>query len=113
MKDDSSLINLDFLILILIIIVVIILIMKYIMPEISKNPLQRKRCRNINTDSESLEDYGNLPDKTINEITSSNYQLISNNDATKIIKSDQDTLIELSNNYNNMNNLPYLVDPKN
>jgi len=114
MKDDSSLINLDFLILILIIIVVVLLIIKYIIPDSSKISLQKKRCKYIYTDSESVEDYGNLTDRTINEITNSNYQLISSNDATKIInKSDEDTLTELSDNYNNMNNLPYLVDPKN
>jgi hypothetical protein len=117
MKDDSSLINLDFLILILIIIVVILFIVKYFMPELSKKnySLQRKRFRSdIQTDSESLEDYGNLPDNIIDEITNSNYQLISNNDATKIInKSDQDTLTVLTSKYSNMNNLPYLVDPKN
>ena len=117
MKDESSLINLDFLILILIIIVVALFIVKYFIPELSNKDksLQRKRYRsNIQSDSESIEDYGNLSDDVINEITNSNYQLISNNDATKIInKSDQDTLTELSNNYNNMNNLPYLIDPKN
>ncbi len=118
MNDDSSLINLDFLILILIIIVVGLFIVKYFIPELSNkknSSLQRKRYRtNIQTDSESVEDYGNLTDGIINEITNSNYQLISNNDATKIInKSDEDTLTELSDNYNNMNNLPYLVDPKN
>ena len=117
MKDDSSLINLDFLILLLIIIIVALFIVKYFMPDLSdqKSSLQRKRYRsNLQSDSELIEDYGNLPDDIINEITNSNYQLISNNDATKIInKSDEDTLTELSNNYNNMNNLPYLVDPKN
>ncbi len=117
MKDDSSLINLDFLILLLIIIIVALFIAKYFMPDLSnqKSSLQRKRYRsNLQSDSELIEDYGNLPDDIINEITNSNYQLISNNDATKIInKSDEDTLTELSNNYNNMNNLPYLVDPKN
>jgi hypothetical protein len=117
MNDDSSLINLDFLILILIIIVVGLFIVKYFIPELSNknSSLQRKRYRtNIQTDSESVEDYGNLTNGIINEITNSNYQLISNNNATKIInKSDEDTLTELSDNYNNMNNLPYLVDPKN
>jgi hypothetical protein len=118
MNDDSSLINLDFLILILIIIVVGLFIVKYFIPELSNkkySSLQRKRYRtNIQSDSESVEDYGNLTDGVINEISNSNYQLISNNDATKIInKSDEDTLTELSYNYNNMNNLPYLVDPKN
>jgi len=117
MNDDSSLINLDFLILILIIIVVGLFIVKYFIPELSNknNSLHRKRYRtNIQSDSESLENYGNLTDGIINEITNSNYQLISNNDATNIInKSDEDTLTQLSDNYNNMNNLPYLVDPKN
>ena len=107
MKDDSSLINLDFLILLLIIIIVALFIVKYFMPDLSdqKSSLQRKRYRsNLQSDSELIEDYGNLPDDIINEITNSNYQLISNNDATKIInKSDEDTLTELSNNYNNMN----------
>ena len=116
MKDDSSLINLDFLILILIIVVVGLFIGKYLMPELSnKNiSLQKKRYRtSIDADSESIENYGNLPNGIIKEITNNNYQLISNNNATKIIKSDEDTITELTNNYNNMNNLPYLVDPKN
>jgi len=116
MNDDSSLINLDFLILILIIVVVGLFIGKYLMPELSnKNiSLQKKRYRtSIDTDSESVENYGNLPNGIIKEITNNNYQLISNNNATKIIKSDEDTITELTNNYNNMNNLPYLVDPKN
>jgi hypothetical protein len=115
MKDDSSLINLDFLILILIIIVVVLFIVKYFIPELSnKNSCLLRRKPRTNIESESIEDYGNLPDGIINEITNSNYQLISNSDATKIInKSDEDTLTELSKNYNNMNNLPYLVDPKN
>ena len=84
MKDDSSLINLDFLILILIIIVVALFIIKYYIPDLSNKDksLQKKRYRNnIKSDSESIEDYGNLPDDVINEITNSNYQLISNNDA--------------------------------
>lgn len=110
MKDDSSIINLDFLILILIIIVTALFISKYIMPEFNcdnKSLLKKRNRLNV-------EDYGNLPDGRINEISNSNYQLISNNNATKIInKSDEDTLTELSNNYNTMNNLPYLVDPKN
>ena len=69
MKDDSSLINLDFLILILIIIVVALFIVKYFIPELSNKDksLQRKRYRNnIQSDSESIEDYGNLPDGIIN-----------------------------------------------
>ena len=57
MNDDSSLINLDFLILILIIIVVGLFIVKYFIPELSNkkyNSLQRKRYRtNIQSDSES------------------------------------------------------------
>ena len=116
MKDDSSLINLDFLILILIIVVVGLFIVKYLMPELSNENtcLQKKSYRtSIDTDSESKENYGNLSDGIIKEITNNNYQLISNNNATKIIKSDEDTITELTQNYNNMNNLPYLVDPKN
>ena len=75
MKDDSSLINLDFLILILIIIVVGLFIVKYFIPELSNknSSLQRKRYRtNIQTDSESVEDYGNLTNGIINKITNSN-----------------------------------------
>ncbi len=116
MNDDSSLINLDFLILILIIVVVGLFIVKYFMPELSNQniSLQKKRYRtSVDVDSESKENYGNLPDGIIKEITNNNYQLISNNNATKIIKSDEDTITELTQNYNNMNNLPYLVDPKN
>lgn len=124
MKDDSSIINLDFLILILIIIVAGLFIGKYIMPDLShdneKSLLKkRNRLNNQQPDSELIEDYGNLPDH-VNEVSNSNYQLISNNNASKIInKSDEDynpegdILTELSNNYNNMNNLPYLIDPKN
>jgi hypothetical protein len=89
---------------------------------------------NKNTSTDIIEDYGNLPDH-ITEVANSNYQQISNNNATLIInknnddlvetstRTDEDILTELSNNYNNMtplghplawmNNLPYLVDPKN
>jgi hypothetical protein len=109
-NNDSNIINLDFLILILTIIVVTLFIAKYIMPNFNNN--------NNELDDQlkeyNIENYGDLPDRAINEISNSKYQLISNNDATKIInKSDKDTLTELSKNYNNMNNLPYLVDPNN
>ena len=114
MKDDSSIINLDCLILILIIIVVALFIGKYIMPNFSNNNNCQLKKRNRLNDYESNENYGNLINDPINKISNTKYQLISNNNATKIInKSDEDTLTELSNNYNNMNNLPYLVDPKN
>jgi len=60
-----------------------------------------------------IENYGNLPDN-ITEMTKLDYQNISNNNATLIInKNDQDTLSDLSDNYNTMNNLPFLVDPNN
>ena len=89
MKDDSSIINLDFLILILIIIVAGLFIGKYIMPDLShdneKSLLKkRNRLNNQQPDSELIEDYGNLPDH-VNEVSNSNYQLISNNNASKII----------------------------
>jgi hypothetical protein len=136
MNDDSSTINLDFFILILIIIVVALFIGKYIMPNFSndnncqlkkRNRIQEQMNNQINNthlgvnNNYDIEDYGNLPDGPINEISNSNYQLVSNNNATKIINKsddlirglDTDTLTELSKNYNNMNNLPYLVDPKN
>ena len=89
----------------------------YIDKDINKN-------KNTLTSTDIIEDYGNLPDH-ITEIANSNYQQISNNNATLIInknnddlvetstRTDEDILTELSNNYNNMNNLPYLVDPKN
>ena len=109
-NNDSNIINLDFLILILTIIVVALFIAKYIMPNFNNN--------NNELDDQlkeyNIENYGDLPDGAINEISNSKYQLISNNDATNIInKSDKDTLTKLSKNYNNMNNLPYLVDPNN
>jgi len=109
-NNDSNIINLDFLILILTIIVVALFIAKYIMPNFDNNNYELdEQIKEYN-----IENYGDLPDGAINEISNSKYQLISNNDATNIInKSDQDTLTELSKNYNNMNNLPYLVDPNN
>jgi hypothetical protein len=128
MKDDSLIINLDFLILILIIIVVGLFIGKYLIQYLTNenNSLLKKKSRvnSLHSDSECLENYGNLPNGPINEISNLNYQLISNNNASNIINKsndqigasnnvDEDILTELSNNYNNMNNLPYLVDPKN
>jgi hypothetical protein len=109
-NNDSNIINLDFLILILTIIVVALFISKYIMPNFDNNNYELdEQIKEYN-----IENYGDLPDRAINEISNSKYQLISNNDATNIInKSDQDTLTELSKNYNNMNNLPYLVNPNN
>jgi hypothetical protein len=109
-NNDSNIINLDFLILILTIIVVALFIAKYIMPNFNNNNNELDdKLKEYN-----IENYGDLPDGAINEISNSKYQLISNNDATNIInKSDKDTLTELSKNYNNMNNLPYLVDPNN
>jgi hypothetical protein len=91
----------------------------YIDKDINKNT-----NKNTLTSTDIIEDYGNLPDH-ITEVANSNYQQISNNNATLIInknnddlvetstRTDEDILTELSNNYNNMNNLPYLVDPKN
>jgi hypothetical protein len=127
MKDDSLIINLDFLILILIIIVVGLFIGKYLIQYLTNennNLLKKKnRVNSLHSDSECLENYGNLPNGPINEISNLNYQLISNNNASNIINKsndygesnnvDEDILTELSNNYNTMNNLPYLVDPKN
>jgi hypothetical protein len=114
---DSSIINLDLLILILIIIVVGLFIVKYFISESSNinNILEKKRYKTC-IQPDSTENYGNLPDYPMNKISNVNYQLISNNDATNIINklnNNEDTLTELSNNYNNMNKLPYLVDPKN
>jgi len=113
MEDDKSIINLDFLILVLIIIVIALFISKYIIPYFADDNNCLLKKNRFNNDK-LLEDYGNLINDPINEISSNKYQLISNNEATEIIKkNDEDTLIELTNNYNNMNNLPYLVDPKN
>jgi hypothetical protein len=68
---------------------------------------------NTNNTNNIIESYGNLPDH-ITEMSKLDYQNISNNNATLIInKSDQDTLTDLSQNYNTMNNLPFLVDPNN
>jgi len=114
MPDDLSIINLDFLILILIIIIVGLFIEKFFTFDLSdkNNLLDKKKYKNCK--SESVENYGNLIDNPAMNKSNTDYQLVSNNDATQIInKNDKDTLTELSNNYNNMNNLPYLVDPKN
>jgi hypothetical protein len=107
MLDDSSIIN--FLILILIIIVLGLFIDKFLISDLSYK--KKKTC----VKTESTENYGNIIDNpTMNNNSNTDYQLVSNNDALKIInKNDEDMLTELSNNYNNMNNLPYLVDPKN
>jgi hypothetical protein len=118
MKDDSSLINLDFLILILIIIIVVLLIGKFFTTQLFNdyNPLSKKKYKTCNlTESNSLENYGNLSNNPdMNDNSNADYQLISNNVASQIInKDDENTLTELSNDYNNMNNLPYLIDPKN
>lgn len=108
-NNDSNIINLDFFILILTIIVVALFISKYIMPNFNNNYELDDQIKEYN-----VENYGDLPDGAINEISNSKYQLVSNNIATKIInKNDEDLLTELSKNYNNMNNLPYLVDPNN
>jgi hypothetical protein len=116
-NNDSSIINLDYLILILIIIVVALFIGKYIMPYLYNDNnclLKKNRLDSKLNNNNFFEDYGNLINDPINEISNSKYQLVSNNEASNIInKSDEDTLTELSNNYNNMNNLPFLIDPKN
>jgi len=66
-----------------------------------------------NISNNTIESYGNLPDH-ITEKSNLEYQNISNNNATLIInKSDQNTITDLSQDYNTMNNLPYLVDPDN
>jgi hypothetical protein len=127
MKDDSSLINLDFLILILIIIVVVLFIGKFFTSQLFNeyNLLSKKKYKTCNiSDSDSFENYGNLSNNpAMNNNSSLDYQLISNNNASKIIDKNDASFItsnideniptQLSNNYNNMNNLPYLVDPKN
>lgn len=123
MPDDLSIINLDFLILILIIIIVGLFITKFFTLDLSNNLLEKKKYKNCK-EYESLENYGNLIDNPAMTNSNTDYQLISNNNATSIINknddplrtsinADEDILTELSNNYNNMNNLPYLVDPKN
>jgi len=107
-NNDSNIINLDFLIVLLTIIVVALFISKYIMPNFNNN-YEDDQIKEYN-----IENYGDLPSGAMNEISNSKYQLVSNNVASKIInKNDEDLLTELSKNYNNMNNLPYLVDPNN
>lgn len=66
-----------------------------------------------NMSNNTIESYGNLPDY-VTELPKLDYQNISNNNATLIInKSDQNTITDLTQNYNTMNNLPFLVDPNN
>jgi hypothetical protein len=94
MKDNLSIINLDYIILILIIIAVGLFIVKYFIPDFSNNNknLLKKKNKIINKqcNSELVEDFNNI----INE-------------------DNEDIYTELINNYNNMNNLPYLINPKN
>jgi hypothetical protein len=74
---------------------------------------EETKLENMTNTENIIENYGNLPDD-VTEMTKLDYQNISNNNATLIInKNDQDTISDLSDNYNTMNNLPFLVDPNN
>lgn len=74
---------------------------------------EETKLENMTNTENIIENYGNLPDN-VTEMTKLDYQNISNNNATLIInKNDQDTISDLSDNYNTMNNLPFLVDPNN
>jgi len=74
---------------------------------------EETKLENMSNTESIIENYGNLPDD-VTEMTKLDYQNISNNNATLIInKNDQDTISDLSDNYNTMNNLPFLVDPNN
>ncbi len=74
---------------------------------------EETKLENMSNTESIIENYGNLPDD-VTEMTKLDYQNISNNKATLIInKNDQDTITDLSDNYNTMNNLPFLVDPNN
>ncbi len=74
---------------------------------------EETKLENMTNTESIIENYGNLPDD-VTEMTKLDYQNISNNNATLIInKNDQDTITDLSDNYNTMNNLPFLVDPNN